>query len=73
MKKNGLPKTREDFLNIKNMGFSDKRLSKLIGKSEKEVRQMRHDLGVLPSYKRVDSCAAEFDSVTSYMYSTYEL
>jgi carbamoyl-phosphate synthase large subunit len=71
--KNGLPKTREDFLNIKNMGFSDKRLSKLIGKSEKEVRQMRHDLGVLPSYKRVDSCAAEFDSVTSYMYSTYEL
>lgn len=73
VKKNGLPKTREDFLNIKNMGFSDKRLSKLIGKSEKEVRQMRHDLGVLPSYKRVDSCAAEFDSVTSYMYSTYEL
>lgn len=73
VKKNGLPKSREDFLNLKNMGFADKRLAKLVGKSEKEVRQIRQDLGVLPSYKRVDSCAAEFDSVTSYMYSTYEI
>ena len=72
VKKEGLPKTREDFFNLKRMGFSDKRLSKLSGLTEKEVRELRCGLGVNPSYKRVDSCAAEFDSVTSYMYSTYE-
>ncbi len=72
IKKEGLPKEREDFLNLKRMGFSDKRLAKLSGLTEKEVRQLRCDLGVNPSYKRVDSCAAEFDSVTSYMYSSYE-
>jgi len=71
--KNGLPQSHDDFLSVKNMGFSDKRLGKLVGKNEKEVRQIRHDLNVYPSYKRVDSCAAEFDSVTSYMYSTYEI
>ncbi len=72
IKKEGLPKEREDFLSLKRMGFSDKRLAKLSGLTEKEVRQLRCDLGVNPSYKRVDSCAAEFDSVTSYMYSSYE-
>lgn len=72
VKKEGLPKNREDFLILKHMGFSDKRLSKLSGLTEKEVRELRCNLGVNPSYKRVDSCAAEFDSVTSYMYSTYE-
>lgn len=72
IKKEGLPKNREDLLQIKSMGFADKRLSKLTGLTEKEVRQARHDLNVRPVYKRVDSCAGEFDSVTSYMYSTYE-
>jgi len=72
IKKEGLPKNREDLLQIKSMGFADKRLSKLTGLTEKEVRQARHDLNVRPVYKRVDSCASEFDSVTSYMYSTYE-
>ena len=73
IKKEGLPKNREDLLQIKSMGFADKRLSKLTGLTEKEVRQARHDLNVRPVYKRVDSCASEFDSVTSYMYSTYEI
>lgn len=73
IKKNGLPKDAQNFLKIKNMGFSDKRLAKLTNLTEKEVRQMRCDLNVNPSYKRVDSCAAEFDSPTSYMYSSYEL
>ncbi len=73
IKRNGLPKDANAFLKIKNMGFADKRLAKLVNLTEKEVRQIRHDLGVYPSYKRVDSCAAEFDSPTSYMYSTYEL
>jgi len=73
LRTHGLPKDAQGFLKVKNMGFSDKRLGKLTNLNEKEVRQIRHGLGVHPSYKRVDSCAAEFDSVTSYMYSTYEL
>lgn len=72
VKKDGLPKTAQEMFKLKNMGFADKRLAKLVGMTEKEVRQERHNLGVKPVYKRVDSCAAEFDSVTSYMYSTYE-
>ena len=72
IRKEGLPENREDFLKLKRMGFADKRLAKLAGLTEKEVREIRCALKVNPSYKRVDSCAAEFDSVTSYMYSTYE-
>ncbi len=72
VKKNGLPKNYEDWISLKKMGFSDKRLAKLTALNEKDVRKMRQDLGVNPVYKRVDSCAAEFDSVTSYMYSCYE-
>ena len=73
IKKEGLPKNREDFLQLKRMGFSDKRLAKLVASNEKDVRELRRGLNLHPSYKRVDSCAAEFDSVTSYMYSTYEI
>jgi carbamoyl-phosphate synthase large subunit len=72
VRKEGLPRNRQDLFDLKKMGFSDRRLSKLSGLSEKEVREIRNDLNIHPSYKRVDSCAAEFDSVTSYMYSTYE-
>jgi carbamoyl-phosphate synthase large subunit len=72
VRKEGLPKNREDFLNLKRMGFADKRLAKITGQTEKEVRELRCALDLNPIYKRVDSCAAEFDSVTSYMYSTYE-
>ncbi len=72
IKKEGLPKTHDEMLAVKHMGFSDKRIAKLAGSSEKEVRDLRAQLKVHPSYKRVDSCAAEFESVTSYMYSTYE-
>jgi len=72
IKKDGLPKNHDDFLNLKRMGFSDKRLAKLAGISEKEVREFRRELNIHPVYKRVDSCSAEFDSITPYMYSTYE-
>ena len=72
IKINGLPKTRDEFLQIKKMGFSDKRLAKLSGLLESQVREIRCDLKVNPVYKRVDSCSAEFDSITPYMYSTYE-
>ena len=54
------------------MGFSDRRLAKLLGSNEHEVRQRRHALGVRPVYKRVDTCAAEFATQTAYLYSTYE-
>jgi carbamoyl-phosphate synthase large subunit len=56
----------------KKLGFSDKRLAKLTGKSELEIMQMRHKLGLVPVYKRVDTCAAEFEAYTPYLYSTLE-
>ncbi len=56
----------------KRLGFSDSRLATLLGVSEDAVRQRRRQLGVVPVYKRVDSCAAEFPTATAYMYSTYE-
>jgi len=57
---------------LKRKGFSDKRLSTLLNITEKEFRVLRHDFGIRPVYKRVDTCAAEFASSTAYMYSTYE-
>jgi carbamoyl-phosphate synthase large subunit len=56
----------------KRRGFSDRRLAQLLGAPEERVRNWRHEDGVRPVYKRVDSCAAEFASTTAYMYSTYE-
>jgi carbamoyl-phosphate synthase large subunit len=57
---------------LKRKGFSDSRLATLLQKTEKQVREHRHDLAVRPVYKRVDTCAAEFASSTAYMYSSYE-
>jgi carbamoyl-phosphate synthase large subunit len=57
---------------LKRKGFSDARLAKLIGVTEKNLRSHRHKLKVLPVYKRVDTCAAEFATDTAYLYSTYE-
>lgn len=57
---------------LKRKGFSDLRLSSLLGVSEKTLRKHRHQLDVFPVYKRVDTCAAEFSTSTAYMYSTYE-
>ncbi len=57
---------------LKRKGFADARLARLVGVSEAEVRAARHARGIRPVYKRVDSCAAEFDATTAYMYSTYE-
>jgi carbamoyl-phosphate synthase large subunit len=63
---------RELLYRLKRKGFSDARLATLLGVSEKSVRSHRHKLKVLPVYKRVDTCAAEFQTDTAYMYSTYE-
>jgi len=57
---------------LKRQGFSDRRLARLTGVTEGEIRDLRRALGVRPVYKRVDTCAAEFASSTAYMYSTYE-
>jgi len=57
---------------LKRNGFSDRQLAKLTNRSEAEVRADRHAQGLRPVYKRVDTCAAEFEASTPYMYSTYE-
>ena len=57
---------------VKQKGFSDRRLAKLLGVDASSVRSARHRLKVTPVYKRVDTCAAEFATNTAYMYSTYE-
>ncbi len=57
---------------LKRKGFSDRRLAYLLDTTEGEVRKARHTLNVRPVYKRVDTCAAEFSTATSYFYSTYE-
>lgn len=57
---------------LKRKGFSDIRLASVLKVSEKELRDHRHELGIRPVYKRVDTCAAEFATATAYMYSTYE-
>jgi len=56
----------------KRKGFSDVRLSEILGCSEDEFRDKRHALNIRPVYKRVDSCAAEFATATAYLYSSYE-
>lgn len=72
VKAHGLPEDADSLAAIKSLGFSDKQLARLSGRMEKDVRAHRHALRVRPVYKRVDTCAAEFESQTPYMYSTYE-
>jgi carbamoyl-phosphate synthase large subunit len=67
----GLPKTAATLHPLKAMGFSDARLAKLAGTTEKEVAALRRSLDVRPVFKRIDTCAAEFASPTPYMYSSY--
>ncbi len=62
----------EQLYGLKRKGFSDSRIGELIGSSEDQVRQLRKSLNLNPVFKRVDTCAAEFESSTAYMYSTYE-
>ncbi len=64
--------TESQMRGFKRKGFSDLRLASLLDSSEALVRQKRHELTIRPVYKRVDSCAAEFESITPYLYSTYE-
>ena len=68
----GLPKDAQGLQNLKQMGFSDARLAQLTGGKEADVAAARRALNVVPVFKRIDTCAAEFASHTPYLYSTYE-
>ena len=57
---------------LKRKGFADERLAVLLGVPESKVREHRHSLGIRPVYKRVDTCAAEFEAATPYYYSCYD-
>ena len=63
---------REELRQAKRLGFSDGRIAKLLGCTEDEVRARRLAEGIVPTYKAVDTCAAEFEAYTPYFYSTYE-
>ncbi len=69
----GLPDTAAGWRALKSQGFSDMRLAHLADLSEAKVRAARRGHGVRPVYKRIDTCAAEFEAITPYMYSTYEM
>ena len=63
----------EEYLRkLKKKGFADSRIATLLNCSEEEIRELRNKFGIVPVYKRVDSCAAEFTATTAYLYSTYE-
>jgi len=68
----GVPQGAAALRAAKAMGFSDKRIAQLAGTTERAVRDARHAAGVRPVFKRVDTCAAEFEAFTPYLYSTYE-
>jgi carbamoyl-phosphate synthase large subunit len=64
--------TADEMRAAKRMGFSDQRLAALLGTTEDEVRRARKVMNITPVFKRVDTCGAEFESFTPYLYSTYE-
>ena len=72
VRQNGLPTATADMRRLKMMGFTDARLANLTGFTEADVRKSRQGLGVTAVFKRIDTCAAEFEAQTPYMYSTYE-
>jgi carbamoyl-phosphate synthase large subunit len=69
----GLPLDAAGLRRLKMLGFTDARLAKLAGRSEADVRRARRNTGVAAVFKRIDTCAAEFEAQTPYMYSTYEV
>ncbi|HLJ74818.1 MAG TPA: carbamoyl-phosphate synthase large subunit, partial [Thermoanaerobaculia bacterium] len=67
-----LERNPKHLFEMKRNGFSDHHIAMLTNRSENEVREERHLAGIRPVYKRVDTCAAEFEASTPYLYSTYE-
>jgi carbamoyl-phosphate synthase large subunit len=72
LRRHGLTTDPAALRRLKAMGFSDARLARLTSQSETDVRRVRHEVGVRPVFKRIDTCAGEFRATTPYMYSTYE-
>jgi carbamoyl-phosphate synthase large subunit len=72
VRRDGLPEDAAGLGRLKRLGFSDARLAKLAGLDEGQVAARRRQLGLRPSFKRIDTCAGEFPSLTPYMYSAYE-
>ncbi|MBU2956188.1 carbamoyl-phosphate synthase large subunit [Paracoccus sp. 1_MG-2023] len=72
IREGGLPEDADDLRAIKMMGFTDARLAHLTGRDEADIRRARRALDIKPVFKRIDTCAAEFEAQTPYMYSTYE-
>jgi carbamoyl-phosphate synthase large subunit len=68
----GLPKDAQGLRQLKALGFSDVQLARLSGTQAAEVARLREEVGVVPAYRRIDTCAGEFASATPYMYSSYE-
>lgn len=67
-----LPLDLELLQEAKKLGFSDKEIADLKGKQESDIRDLRRRLGIIPTYKQVDTCAGEFEAQTPYFYSCYE-
>jgi len=63
---------RENMRKAKRMGFTDERIASLTGRNSEEISDLRRKGGLLPTYKMVDTCAAEFEAKTPYFYSSYE-
>jgi len=72
LRTNGLPTVEKGLRAVKMLGFTDARLAELTDREETNVRNARINLGVTAAFKRIDTCAAEFEAQTPYMYSTYE-
>jgi len=72
IRRDGLPVEATALRRLKMFGFTDARLAKLTGRDEAQIRRARRNLGVQAVFKRIDTCAAEFEAQTPYMYSTYE-
>ncbi len=64
--------SKNELLCLKQKGFADRRIADLTGSKEEDIRSKRKSFGLVPSFKRVDTCAAEFETQTAYMYSTYD-
>ncbi|MBM3603786.1 MAG: carbamoyl-phosphate synthase large subunit [Alphaproteobacteria bacterium] len=73
VRENGLPQDAEGLRRLKMMGFTDARLAHLAKRDEADIRRARRSLDIRPVFKRIDTCAAEFEAQTPYMYSTYEM
>ena len=67
-----MPLSAEQLARAKSLGFSDRQIAHLVGQSEDDIRALRKELKLVPSYRLVDTCAAEFEAYTPYYYSTYD-